>query len=64
MSSKGSQDLGETDDMPLEPESVATMQEAVPVPFLAGTRAIALRWISPPVSVFSVQAKDERPGKK
>jgi len=64
MSAKGTSDLGETDDLAIEPETVATIQEAVPVPYLAGTRAIALRWINPPVEVFSVQAKDGRPGKK
>jgi len=64
MSAKGKGDIGETDDMPVEPEAVATSQEAIPVPYLAGTRLIALRWISPPIDVFSVQAKDTRPGKK
>jgi hypothetical protein len=64
MSAKGGNDQGQTDDFPVEPEAVATMQEAIPVPYLAGTRVIALRWISAPVEVFSVQAKDERPNKK
>ena len=64
MSAKGTSDLGESDDLPVEPETLATSQESVPVPYLAGTRLIALRWISPPIAVFSVQAKDERPGKK
>jgi len=65
MSIKGStSDIGQTAEAPLEPETLATHQEAVPVPLLFGTRSIALRWLTDPIDVFSVQAKDARPGKK
>lgn len=56
--------MGRTADVPMEPESLATGQEAVPVPLLGGTRLIAIRWLTMPLNVFSVQAKDARPGKK
>jgi len=64
MSSKGSRDQGQTDDVPVEPETLSTAQESIPVPYLAGTRLVAIRWISLPFAVFAVQAKDEKPGKK
>jgi hypothetical protein len=64
MSAKGSTDLGETNEVPAEPELISTNQEAIPVPLLGGTRMLALRWITPPLNVYAVQAKDERPGKK
>ena len=47
-----------TDDIPAEAEEIATHQEAVPVPYLAGTRKLAARWLGPAVSMVTVQAED------
>jgi hypothetical protein len=33
--------------LPFQPENLATNQQAIPVPYLGGTRVIALRWITP-----------------
>lgn len=53
----------ETDDLPLEDEEIATHQEAVPVPYLAGTRKIAGRWISPALNMLTKES-DTYPAKK
>ena len=60
----GSTDIGELEDVPVEPESLSTNQEVIPVPHFAGTRVIAIRWLTQPLNVNSVQAKGERPAKK
>lgn len=64
MSSKTAQLPEEIDETTLEPETLATNQETIPVPYLAGTRLIALRWISPALDMVTRQAPDDRPGKK
>lgn len=62
MSSKGKEPARY--EFPLEEEEIATHQEAVPVPYLAGTRRVALRWITPASSMVTQIAPDEKPGKK
>jgi hypothetical protein len=54
----------EPDLLPVEDEEVSTHQEAVPVPYLAGTQKIALRWISPALNMVTKQAPDQKAGKK
>jgi hypothetical protein len=46
-------------DLPVEDEEIATHQEAIPVPFLAGTRKIAGRWISPATNLITKEAQNE-----
>ena len=62
--SKGANVDLERDDWPIAEEEVTTHQEAIPVPYIAGTRRVALRWVSPAVDMITIQAKDETPGKK
>ena len=50
--------------VPVEDESLSSAREAVPVPYLAGTRKIALRWISPIYNQRAEEAPVERPAKK
>lgn len=49
----------ERDEVPLEDESLDTAQEAIPVPYIAGTRRIALRWISPALDMITREAPDD-----
>lgn len=53
-----------TDEMPIEDEELATHQEAIPLPFLAGTRKIAVRWIGPAANMVTQQSTDPQVGKK
>lgn len=62
MSAKGT-DI-EKDDLPLEDEEVATAQEAIPVPLIAGTRRMAVRWFVPAMGLVTQLAPEDRPGKK
>ena len=62
MSAKGKEP--EREDAPVQDEEIATHQEAIPVPWLAGTRRVALRWISPAFAMATQVAPDENPGKK
>ena len=48
--------------VPFQQENVATNQQAVPVPYLAGTRLVALRWITPALNGIAQPAKGN--GKK
>jgi len=48
----------------IEDEQVSSSQEAVPVPFVTGTRKIAVKWISRVYNQKSKPAPAERPGKK
>lgn len=50
--------------VPAEDESLSSAREAVPVPYLAGTRKIALRWITPIYNQHAEEAPAERPAKK
>lgn len=51
--------MGNTDG-----EDFSTNQEAAVLPWFAGERKIALRWISPVYGQFTKEAPQERPGKK
>lgn len=53
-----------TDDLPTEPMDFAQSREAVPVQWFAGTRVVAVQWITDALDIRSKQAPDERPGKK
>ncbi len=53
----------ETETVPVKQESLATDQEAVPVPLFWGRRKIAVRWIMPAKGRIAVEAK-QRLGKK
>jgi hypothetical protein len=46
-----------------EPD-VSNVSEARPVPYVAGTRKLAVTWIGRVYRQFNKRAKDERPGKK
>lgn len=48
----------------LEEEEIARAQEGVPIPYMAGTRKIALRWITPIYNQKAVLAPQTRPSKK
>ncbi|MBX3747345.1 MAG: hypothetical protein KF833_18705 [Verrucomicrobiae bacterium] len=52
------------DDSPIGDEELATHREAQPVPWMAGTRRIALRWLDDALDIKAVQAPNDRPGKK
>lgn len=63
--SKGTPTIPESaEPTALEDESLATAQEAVPVPLFAGEVKIAGRFWSGIYGQRSQQAKNERPGKK
>jgi hypothetical protein len=64
MSAKAKASLPEHDEANLEEEAFATNQEAVPLPWMAGTNRVALRWLAPALGMLAEQAPDERPGKK
>lgn len=53
-----------TDPIPVEDESVSNSQEAVPVPFWAGKRKVALRIVIYGKNFKLIQAKDDATGKK
>lgn len=48
--------------VPFQKENVATNQQAIPVPYLAGERLIAVRWLTPTMGLVSKQADTQ--GKK
>jgi hypothetical protein len=52
------------DETTLEAEELATHQENVPLPWLAGTRKIAVRWLDNALDQRTEQAPDDRPQKK
>ena len=43
--------------LPFQKENIASNQQAVPLPYLAGTRLIAVRWISPALNQVTQQVK-------
>jgi hypothetical protein len=53
-----------TDETALQDEQIATHQEAIPLPYLAGTRKIAVRWIGPAERMLTNQSTDNQVGKK
>jgi hypothetical protein len=64
MSFKTRQPDLETATLPVEEEEVATHQEAVPLPYVAGTRKVAVRWLGPATALITRQAPKEKTGKK
>lgn len=48
----------------IEDEELARAKEGVPIPYLAGTQKIALRWISIIYNQKAVLAPQARPSKK
>jgi hypothetical protein len=48
----------------LDEEQLSNAQEALPVPFIAGTQKVSLKWITGIYNVFTRDAPAERPGKK
>lgn len=60
---KGAKNL-DVDEVPVGDEELATHQEAVPVPYLAGTRRVALRWVTGATDRITQQAPDTTPAKK
>ena len=48
--------------LPFQSENVASNQQSVPLPYLAGTRVIAARWISPALNQVTHQVQGS--GKK
>lgn len=44
----------------LDPREAVTNAEAIPVPWFAGTRILALQWLMEPVRQFTRPAPDQR----
>jgi hypothetical protein len=61
---KGTNTEVERDDWPVEDEDIATHQEAIPVPYMAGTRRIGARWITGALNMVTKQTEDPNWGKK
>jgi hypothetical protein len=43
----------------IDPRDAASNQEAVPSPYVAGTRLLALQWIMDPVDQFTAPSPDD-----
>jgi hypothetical protein len=43
--------------IPFQKENLATNQQAVPLPYLAGTRLVAVRWITPALNKVTQDVK-------
>lgn len=41
--------------LPFQRENVATNQQAIPLPYLAGTRVVAVRWLTPALDKVTIQ---------
>jgi hypothetical protein len=41
--------------LPFQQESVSTNQQAVPLPYMAGTRLVSVRWITPALDQIVTQ---------
>ena len=50
--------------IPIEDESLSTHQEAVAVPWVAGTRLVAAVWLTPIYGQRTEESKSNRPDKK
>jgi hypothetical protein len=48
----------------VQPEDIATNQQATAIPLACGTNKVALRWICPARNQFTRPAPVTRPGKK
>ena len=58
MSAKGIKSHG-TDDLPVGDEEVTTHQEAVPLPYLAGTRKTSCRWMDQATNMLTKKSKTQ-----
>lgn len=47
-----------TDEIPIEEQSISTAQEAGPLPYIAGTRMVAVLWIDEALDMRAVQTGD------
>lgn len=47
----------EADDVPVEEQDLSSAQETAPLPWFAGQRLVALRWLSPALEMTTKQAK-------
>ena len=43
--------------LPFQQENVASNQQSVPLPYMAGTNLIAVRWITPALDKITFQVK-------
>lgn len=63
MSAKGKSNV-DYDETTVEAEDLPTHQEAIPVPYLAGTNLVAIRFLAAASGMITRQAPDARPEKK
>jgi len=61
---KRNADIAESTPTGAEDEQFSTAQESTPVPWLAGERKVALRWITRVYNQRAEAAPVARPGKK
>lgn len=54
----------EIDPANVQDEEWSTNQEGIVVPWVCGEQKLALRWVSPAMNQFTIEAPVERPGKK
>lgn len=55
---KGNINPTELDETTVEDEEISTHQETIPLPYLAGTRRLAVRWIDGALNMVTVQNKE------
>lgn len=48
--------------LPFQQENVATNQQNIPMPYMAGQRLIALRWFTPAMDEKKVQVQNGKKG--
>lgn len=48
--------------LPFQKENVATNQQAVPLPYVRGTRLVAVRWITPATDQVTQDAPSGKKG--
>jgi hypothetical protein len=48
--------------VPFQQENVATNQQSIPLPYLAGTRLIAVRWMTDALNEVTQQASGGKKG--
>lgn len=56
---KGKTDFDSSDAIPVEEEQISTTQEATPLPYVAGTRLVAIRWIDNAADMQAIQTSDQ-----
>lgn len=50
--------------IPVQEEGISTNQEAVPATLFWGRRKVAVRWITPILTLVALEAPQEKPRKK